>query len=107
MVNVASAIRDTVPISSFNRGLAGRIFEEVKKNGAKVVIKNNSAECVLLSPDEYIRMSDELHDARMLAVSLERLTRYNPSETVSWHDMNARLGIDENDLTGWEDIDLE
>lgn len=107
MTNVASAIRDTVPISSFNRGLAGRIFEEVKRDGAKVVMKNNAAECVLLSPDEYIRMADELEDTRLLAVSLERLLRRNPAESVSWDDMNARLGLDESDLAGWENIDLE
>ena len=53
MVNIASAIRNTVPISMFNRGLAGKIFDEVKQSGAKVVMKNNAAECVLLSPEEY------------------------------------------------------
>ena len=107
MANITSAIRDTVPISSFNRGLAGRIFEEVKKDGAKVVMKNNTAECVLLSPDEYTRMADELEDARLLVVALERLSRRDPSETVSWDEMNAHLGLTEKDLAGWEDIDLD
>ena len=44
MKSVMSALRDTVPINQFNRGLAGKIFEEVKKSGAKVVMKNNTAE---------------------------------------------------------------
>ena len=35
MLNIASAIRDTIPISLFNKGLAGKIFEDVKKSGAK------------------------------------------------------------------------
>ena len=39
MINIASAIRNTVPISLFNRGLAGKIFDEVKQSGAKVVMK--------------------------------------------------------------------
>ena len=47
-MNVVSAIQNTVPISQFNRGLAGQIFEDVKTHGAKVVMKNNVAECVLL-----------------------------------------------------------
>ena len=50
MTSVMSAIKNTVPITQFNRGLAGKIFEEVKQTGAKVVMKNNMAECVLLSP---------------------------------------------------------
>ena len=29
-------------------------------------MKNNTAECVLLSPDEYIRLMDELNDAAAL-----------------------------------------
>ena len=50
MPDIISAIRDTIPISLFNRGFAGKIFEEVKQNGTKVVMKNNAAECVLMSP---------------------------------------------------------
>lgn len=69
MPNMTSAIQDTVSISLFNRGYAGKIFEEVKKTGAKVVMKNNAAECVLLSPDEYLRIMDELNDARLLAAA--------------------------------------
>ena len=59
MTSVMSAIKNTVPITQFNRGLAGKIFEEVKQTGAKVVMKNNTAECVLLSPEEYVRLMDE------------------------------------------------
>ena len=56
MASVMSAITNTVPITQFNRGLAGKIFDEVKQCGAKVVMKNNTAECVLISPDEYVRL---------------------------------------------------
>lgn len=31
MTSVLSAIKNTIPITLFNRGLAGKIFEEVKK----------------------------------------------------------------------------
>ena len=62
MESVVSAITNTVPISQFNRGLAGKIFEDVKQSGAKVVMKNNAAECVLLSPEEYVRLIDELNE---------------------------------------------
>lgn len=57
MASVLSAIRNTVPINFFNRGLAGKVFEEVKKSGAKVVLKNNTPECVLLSPEEYVQLT--------------------------------------------------
>ena len=34
MASVMSAIKNTVPISQFNRGLAGKIFEDVNESGA-------------------------------------------------------------------------
>lgn len=67
MNTIRSAIENTVSISLFNKGLAGKIFEEVKTSGAKVVMKNNSAECVLLSPNEYLSILDELNKYKALA----------------------------------------
>lgn len=69
---IRGAIENTVSISLFNKGLAGRIFEDVKRYGAKVVMKNNSAECVLMSPEEYVRLMDEVNDARLLAEASAR-----------------------------------
>ena len=38
MNNIIGAIENTIPISLFNRGLAGKIFAEVKQGNAKVVM---------------------------------------------------------------------
>ena len=107
MANITSAIRDTISISLFNRGFAGKIFEEVKQTGAKVVMKNNAAECVLLSPEEYIRLIDEVNDARLLTIATERLTNYNPATTLSEEEMNARLGVTSDDLADFEEVEIE
>ena len=90
----------------FNRGLAGKIFEEVKQAGAKVVMKNNVAECVLLSPEEYIRLMDEVNDARLLAVATERMAHYDPAETVSGEDAYSTLGISRNDIDGCKGVEF-
>ena len=58
MNSLVNAIKNTVPITQFNRGLAGKIFEDVKKQGAKVVMKNNTPECVLMSPEEYLSLME-------------------------------------------------
>lgn len=107
MASVMSAIKNTVPISQFNRGLAGKIFEDVKQSGTKVVMKNNVAECVLISPEEYIRLMDEVNDARLLAVASERMAHFNPATLISEEEMNRRLGITEDDLTGFDEVDIE
>lgn len=107
MASVVSAITNTVPITQFNRGLAGKIFEDVKRSGAKVVMKNNAAECVLLSPEEYVRLMDEVNDARLLAVATERMAHYNPSTLISEEEMNRRLGVTAADLADFDEVDIE
>ena len=107
MASVMGAIKNTVPISQFNRGLAGKIFEDVKQSGAKVVMKNNVAECVLISPEEYVRLMDEVNDARLLAVASERMAHFNPATLISEEEMNRRLGVTEDDLAGFSEVDIE
>ena len=107
MANVISAITNTVPITQFNRGYAGKIFEDVKKSGAKVVMKNNAAECILLSPDEYLKIMDELNDMRLLAIANQRMLNSDPATWVSDEEMNKRLGISEEDLKGFEEVEIE
>ena len=107
MFSVVSAIRNTVPITQFNRGLAGQIFEDVKATGAKVVMKNNSAECVLLAPDEYLRIMDELNDARLAALAAERALRLDPSTLIPEEKVWKRLGITDDDLAMAPEVEFE
>lgn len=107
MPSVVSAIRNTIPISHFNRGLAGKIFDEVKASGAKVVMKNNVAECVLLSPDEYVRLMDEVNEARLLAVAAERMSSYDPAKLISEEEMDKKLGITEKELDSVGEVEFE
>lgn len=107
MANITSAIRDTISISLFNRGLAGKIFEDVKQSGAKVVMKNNSAECVLMSPDEYVKLMDEVNDARLLSIANERMQNFNPTNLISREDLYKELGITEDDLEAIGEVEFE
>lgn len=107
MGSVLSAITNTIPISLFNRGLAGKIFDEVKQCGAKVVMKNNTAECVLISPDEYVRLMDEINDARLLAIATQRFSHYDPAKTIPEEEIYKEFGITEDDLAGYEEVDIE
>lgn len=106
MLNLRSAIENTVPITLFNRGQAGKIFEDVKRDGAKVVIKNNTAECVLLSPEEYIRLMDEINDAQLLALATERMAHFDPDKLISQEEIDKEFGFTEEDLADI-DVDIE
>lgn len=96
----------TVSISDFNRGLAGRIFDEVKSKGSKVVLKNNSPECVLLSPDEYSRLMDELEDARDLMLAKSRIESAK-EETISKEEFETRFKVDFDDIEPLSEEEFE
>ena len=107
MSSVISAVKHTVPISLFNRGQAGKIFEEVKRFGAKVVMKNNAPECVLLSPEEYTKLMDELEDAALALLAEKRLKNFDPKKVISQEEIDKEFGITAEDLKGFEDVELE
>ena len=104
---IRGAIENTIPISLFNRGLAGKIFEEVKRHGAKVVMKNNTPECVLLSPEEYIRLLDEVNDARLLNTAVRRMAHFDPASVISQEQVDQEFGFSPSDYENTDDIDFE
>lgn len=106
-MNIIAAIQNTISITQFNRGLAGKIFQEVKQSGAKVVMKNNIPECVLISPDEYVRLMDEVNDARLLALAVKRMENFNPNNTISEKQVMEEFGVSEEDLSDFAEVEFE
>ena len=106
-MNIIAAIQNTISITQFNRGLAGKIFQEVKQSGAKVVMKNNTPECVLISPDEYVRLMDEVNDARLLTLAVKRMENFNPNNTISEKQVMEEFGVSEEDLSDFDEVEFE
>ena len=104
---LTNAIKNTVSISLFNKGLAGKVFDEVKKTGAKLVIKNNNPEAVIMSPEEYISLVDELNDAKLLAEATLRMQNADLSKAIPREEVLRRLGITQADLDEMDDVEIE
>lgn len=104
---IRGAIEHTVSISQFNKGLAGRVFEEVKRCGAKVVMKNHTAECVLMSPAVYIRLMDEVNNARLLAEAAARMTHFDPAALRSQQQVDEALGFTPEDYADTSEVEFE
>lgn len=51
-------LKTIVPISRLNKGEAGKIIEEVKKDGFRVIVKNNNPECIMMSVENYNSLMD-------------------------------------------------
>ena len=107
MQSVVSAINRTVPISQFNRGLAGQIFSEVKKTGPKVVMKNNEPEAVILPPNQYVELMDILNDYELLSIAVERMEHFDPSTLISEEEMDRELGITQEEFDSVGEVEFE
>ena len=100
--NVMDAI---VPITRFNRGEAGKVFEEVSQYGVKVVVKNNVPACVLVKPEQYDAMMDALED---FALYVEAQKRSDVAEeaSMSTESLMKQLGISRDEIHEAE-VDIE
>lgn len=105
-ISLRSAIQNSVPISNFNKGMAGKIFADVRSNGPKVVIKNNTPECVLMSPEEYISLLDELDDMRLLVMAKDRIS-HTSGKTITHEEIMKKYGISQEELDSMEDVEIE
>ena len=89
----AAPLNKTVPITAFNRGKAGQIFSEVKRSGMAVVIKNNAPECVLLSPQKYEEMREELHEMQLARLAAERLRDFDAKKCIPFEEVCKNMGM--------------
>lgn len=107
MVNLTGAINHTIPISQFHKGMAAQIFDDVRKHGAKIVIKNNEPECVLMSPADYMDFMNELADTRMELLALQRIANGALEHTSTQKEVMESFGITEEDLADMEEVEIE
>lgn len=108
-MNAASVIdimNSMIPITRFNKGEAGKIFEEVEKSGTKIVIKNNRPACILISPEKYTELIELVSDVLLLEEAEKRMSESDPGEVISHEEMLKELGLEESDLDG-VDADIE
>ena len=96
-----------VPISQFNRGQASRIFDRLRTEKQLIVLKNNQPSAIILSPEEYERLSEIEENYLLLMEASERLKKNEGKELVPFADVLANLGITEQELNETEDINIE
>ncbi|WP_050637748.1 type II toxin-antitoxin system Phd/YefM family antitoxin [Candidatus Stoquefichus sp. SB1] len=106
-MDILGALKNTVSISLFNKGQASKIFDSVRKTGIKIVMKNNKPECVLMSPEDYVKMIDQLNDAKLLMLANERMAKVNPEKMMTQKEFDEKYGIMESDLQGFDEVEFE
>ena len=96
--SISGAMNSLVPISRFNKGEANKIFEEVRETGFKIVLKNNTPTCVLLTPEAYEQMLETIENYRLLVEAEKRLENAKDTDFVPAEQAMQELGISEADL---------
>lgn len=105
-LSIKNILEGIIPITRFNRGEAGKIFDEVGQAGVKVVLKNNIPVAVLVAPEQYEAMVELLEDYALYVEAENRLNAAGAPETVSHEQVLKDLGISESDLAG-VDVDID
>ena len=70
-LNTLKLLNSIISITRFNKGEAGKIIEEVKENGPRIIVENNVPECVLISLEDYDSLTEAANRTVTLNVSKE------------------------------------
>ena len=104
---IENILQCLIPISQFNKGQASKIFDRLHDEKELIVLKNNQPSAVILSPEEYTRLTEIEEDYYLLIEATKRIEDNGNKETVSMDYVMRNLGIDEKELENAEDIDIE
>ena len=100
-------LQSLVPISQFNKGQAAKIFNRLHSEKELIVLKNNQPSAVILSPEEYTRLTEIEEDYFLLLEANRRIEENGDKKTVSLDSVMDHLGISKEELLDAEDADIE
>ncbi len=104
MANVMDCL---VPISLFNKGQATKIFNRLKETKELFVLKNNQPSAVILSPEEYTRLTEIEENYTLLLEATIRLEANGDKPGIPMETVIKELGFDAKELEKLEDVDIE
>lgn len=103
----AHLLQSLVPVSQFNKGQAAKIFDRLHSERELIVLKNNQPSAIILSPEEYIRLTEIEEDYFLLLEANKRMEENGNHKTISFHSVMSDLGIHEDELLEAEDVEIE
>lgn len=104
MAMATELLQSLIPISQFNKGQASKIFDRLHSEKELIVLKNNQPSAIILSPEEYTRLTEIEEDYYLLLEANKRLEENGDKKTVSFHSVMSNLEISEEELFDTEDV---
>ena len=107
MAIAAELLQSLVPISQFNKGQAAKIFDRLHSERELIILKNNQPSAIILSPEEYTRLTEIEEDYFLLLEANKRMEDNGNNKTLSFDSVMSNLGISEDELLDTEDVTIE
>lgn len=104
---ISDMLNAIVPISRFNKGEANKIFDEVNKNGYKIVVKNNKPTCVLITPERYREVEEIIENYNLLIEAEKRMENAKDDDFISSDEVLLNLGITKEELNNIDDVEID
>lgn len=105
MDNLKLVFEKTISVTDFVRNIT-KSFDDLK-NGAKVIMKNNKPEAVIMSPGEYMQLINDLEDAQDLALAQSRSAENDQTKLLSHDEFwnQVETSDDNDDEVEFESLD--
>ena len=84
-----------------------KIFDRLHSEKELIVLKNNQPSAVILSLEEYTRLTEIEEDYFLLLEANRRIEENGDKKTVSLDSVMDHLGISKEELLDAEDADIE
>lgn len=100
-------LNSIISVSRFNKGEAGRIFDELQNDKTKIVVKNNVPVAVMLSPEQYALLANDSEDYRLQAEAAMRIAQSDKADYISETEFISSIGLTEADISNSEEVEIE
>lgn len=107
MASTSNLLQCLIPISQFNKGQAAKIFDRLHSEKELIVLKNNQPSAIILSPEEYTRLTEIEEDYFLLLEANKRMESSKGKAPVSFESVMNNLGISKEELSDMEDVAIE
>lgn len=96
MTNMKMAITNTLSITDLARNLSKAV--DSLKSGAKVIVKNNKPEAVLMSTEDYLEMIEEMEDMQDALLAAQRIEANKGKQTIDSETFWKEFDVDDSDV---------
>ena len=113
---LALVVKRCVPVKMFRRDLHGLgkvilMCQQRQAPAFRIVIAKPrgilAAQRMVNIVGEYMALSDEVNDVKLLALASERMVKADPAMFVPAEHLYAELGITQDDLDAVDEVDIE